>query len=702
MKNKIKLLSIKRLKSGQKKYIAEFEITTKDGKKKKKSTKFGAKGMSDYTIHKDTERRNRYIKRHTKDLRTNDPSRAGYLSMYILWNKKTYKASLLDYKRRLNTYNRTGKFPKSISGSSLKSKFGGVFRNTYIEELPPDIQDKIITEYYADRFRKGIEKLSKTEENLLLKLRQHCRIYNNISYNNNICENNWMDTIKPDDDKSSKLIKKASEILTKKSFDKKIWYNFLQYLLEQLDDIDPDCDIDIQENEDGVYDNEIKNLIISSSSIIKMLHKVGYYTDGISDCPKTWYSSALIWLQENEPDFINDENNFGRSQKNKVPNNIKNPKLYLKIKAKIQKDVKAKNRRWNAYDSSILVDEYKQAVGKLSKSIPDSSLKSKFGNYKNINYFGKVYLYPFLVNNTRFKKLPPDVIERIEQELQISDIINQYRSYSKKKEIFKLITSELGERQTDSIYEYIFEWDPNDEQTVEWLEEASKLLTKSDLEQLFWKEQMRNFIGGFIEETRYNIPSNNNFIQSKKYITILLNKINFKPPITDEIPFYERNDILNYFSIDYDNNFGKKETILKKNVPHNVKNPKLYLRIKAKIQKDIKAKNRRWGAYDSGRLVREYKQAGGKYSGTKTQSKRTSKSSNLDRWYREKWIDACAWPKRKSCGRTKASIKSKVTYCRPSKVINSNTPKTVQELTKAQIKKKCAKKSRNPKKIVRK
>lgn len=124
MKNKIKLLSIKKLKSGQKKYIAEFEITTKDGKKRKKSTKFGAKGMSDYTIHKDTERRNRYIKRHTKDLRTNDPTRAGFLSMYILWNKKSYKSSLADYKRRLNTYNKTRKFPKSISGSSLKSKFG--------------------------------------------------------------------------------------------------------------------------------------------------------------------------------------------------------------------------------------------------------------------------------------------------------------------------------------------------------------------------------------------------------------------------------------------------------------------------------------------------------------------------------------------------------------------------------------------------
>ena len=275
-KKKIKLLSVKKLKTGQKKYEAKFEIIKPNGKKTTKTTKFGAKGMSDFTIHKDVSRRNNYINRHKKDLRTNDPTRAGYLSMYILWNKKTFKASLADYKKRLNTYNRTGKFPKSIKGSVLKSKFG---ENTISSELK-----------------------------------------------------------------------------------------------------------------------------------------------------------------------------FGKSK------------------------------------------------------------------YK---------------------------------------------------------------------------------------------------------------------------------------------------------------------------------------VPDNVKNPKLYLRIKNKIQKDVKKKKRRWGAYDSGRLVREYKEKGGKYSGKKKDKKTSSKSSNLDRWYKEKWVDACAWPKRKSCGRTKASIKSKVTYCRPSKVIDRNTPKTVQELTKAQIKSRCKRKNKNPKKIIR-
>jgi len=79
--------------------------------------------MSDFTIHKDKERRERYISRHKKDLKTKDPMKPGYLSMFILWNKPSLRASLADYKRRLGVYNRTGKFPIKISGSK-KLKFG--------------------------------------------------------------------------------------------------------------------------------------------------------------------------------------------------------------------------------------------------------------------------------------------------------------------------------------------------------------------------------------------------------------------------------------------------------------------------------------------------------------------------------------------------------------------------------------------------
>ena len=75
---------------------------------------FGASGMSDFTKNLDIQRRNRYIKRHIKDLRTNNPIRAGYLSMFVLWNKKSLSSGIKDYRKRLSIYNSTGKFPKKI------------------------------------------------------------------------------------------------------------------------------------------------------------------------------------------------------------------------------------------------------------------------------------------------------------------------------------------------------------------------------------------------------------------------------------------------------------------------------------------------------------------------------------------------------------------------------------------------------------
>ena len=81
---------------------------------KKKIIHFGAAGMSDYTKHKNLERRNRYIFRHRKDLKTGDPTRAGYLSMFVLWNKPTLSGSVADYRRRLAKFNNSGKFPNKI------------------------------------------------------------------------------------------------------------------------------------------------------------------------------------------------------------------------------------------------------------------------------------------------------------------------------------------------------------------------------------------------------------------------------------------------------------------------------------------------------------------------------------------------------------------------------------------------------------
>ena len=71
-----------------------------DDGKKKKTTHFGAKGMSDFTIHKDKERKQRYLDRHRKRENWNSFMTAGSLSRYLLWNLPTLKASIADYKKR--------------------------------------------------------------------------------------------------------------------------------------------------------------------------------------------------------------------------------------------------------------------------------------------------------------------------------------------------------------------------------------------------------------------------------------------------------------------------------------------------------------------------------------------------------------------------------------------------------------------------
>ncbi len=87
---------VKRSDKSGKKYMAVFEI---DGRKK--TTHFGSAGMDDYTKTKDKEQRKRYRQRHKKDLTTRDPTRAGYLSYYILWGESSsVRTNIATYKRR--------------------------------------------------------------------------------------------------------------------------------------------------------------------------------------------------------------------------------------------------------------------------------------------------------------------------------------------------------------------------------------------------------------------------------------------------------------------------------------------------------------------------------------------------------------------------------------------------------------------------
>jgi hypothetical protein len=62
----------------------------------KKTIPFGAKGMSDFTKHKDEERKQRYIDRHRKNENWNDPKTAGFYSRWVTWNKPTLEQSVRD------------------------------------------------------------------------------------------------------------------------------------------------------------------------------------------------------------------------------------------------------------------------------------------------------------------------------------------------------------------------------------------------------------------------------------------------------------------------------------------------------------------------------------------------------------------------------------------------------------------------------
>lgn len=438
----IKVKSFKKLKGNSKKYEITFE---KNGKMY--TRKFGAAGMSDYTIHKDKERRERYISRHKKDLRTNDPMKPGYLSMYILWNKPSVKASLADYKRRLNSFNKTGKFPKNIVGSKklsfgtvkdmknysdianfLRDKTGRDPSIDFIEpQLKRNLKDYSASKISAVQRGKTARKNLPTKKNLKNILWNLNAVYESPAYaDEQMKEGTPWTVLNPGRKETANWLYLAADTLTTKDFDDdELWYNTLEHILSEFVELDPDrlnYSPDVQ-----------RNLTVSTDNIEVLMKKIGYYLD--FDAPQ-WYTRAYMWLTED----------------------------------------------W--------------ATG---------------------NAFGKKY-----------------------------------------------------------------------------------------------------------------------------------------------------------------------------KVPDNVVNKKLYKSIKSKIKRSIKG--RRWGAYDSGRLVREYKAAGGKYKGTKGKT-------NLSRWYKEKWVDACAWPKRKPCGR---KTKESIAYCRPSKKVDSKTPKTVQKLTAAQRKSRCTRKKKSPMKRITK
>ena len=82
----------------EKKMMAVFRRI--DDRTKTRTVHFGARGMSDYTLHKDKARRDLYDARHSRNEYWNDPFTAGSLSKWILWNKPSKAESIRDFKKK--------------------------------------------------------------------------------------------------------------------------------------------------------------------------------------------------------------------------------------------------------------------------------------------------------------------------------------------------------------------------------------------------------------------------------------------------------------------------------------------------------------------------------------------------------------------------------------------------------------------------
>ena len=81
----------------------KYYIITKDNKR----VYFGAAGMSDFTKHKNEERKNLYINRHKKNeskfWNKSGIDTASFWARFLLWEKPTIKESYEDIKRKFLT-----------------------------------------------------------------------------------------------------------------------------------------------------------------------------------------------------------------------------------------------------------------------------------------------------------------------------------------------------------------------------------------------------------------------------------------------------------------------------------------------------------------------------------------------------------------------------------------------------------------------
>ena len=103
-KNKIEVVITKSTKNEKRKHDARI-----DGPK---TISFGQKGASDFTKHRNKDRKDQYIDRHTarEDCTKSGVKAAGWMSKHVLWNKPTIQASIDDINKKFKSLNVKMKF----------------------------------------------------------------------------------------------------------------------------------------------------------------------------------------------------------------------------------------------------------------------------------------------------------------------------------------------------------------------------------------------------------------------------------------------------------------------------------------------------------------------------------------------------------------------------------------------------------------
>ena len=97
------LLSVKPSTKQDKKYTATFCKCEKKNACKGTNHRlvdFGQKGGSTYIDHKDQKKKDAYLARHKANENWNDPTTAGALSRWLLWNLPTLSGSIAFFKKK--------------------------------------------------------------------------------------------------------------------------------------------------------------------------------------------------------------------------------------------------------------------------------------------------------------------------------------------------------------------------------------------------------------------------------------------------------------------------------------------------------------------------------------------------------------------------------------------------------------------------